>query len=99
MIGTIEEPLPQEVSEPGLEPMWILKGDVELKQVLEVTDPNQFQLLLRVYAQVCDDKRCYEFRSIIVSDGRREHFYEYHGKFEAQIAKGKESNTDYIKRH
>ncbi|HSH15294.1 MAG TPA: PDZ domain-containing protein, partial [Verrucomicrobiae bacterium] len=55
LVGDVEEPPPRKVEEEGLElePMWILEGRVELKQRIRVTDPAQFLLVLRVYAQVC----------------------------------------------
>ena len=82
LVGEVQEPPPREMADPGVTTMWVLEGDVELKQIIEVTDSDSFQLLLRVYAQVCDEERCHEFQAIIVSDGRTQGFMEFHGKFE-----------------
>jgi hypothetical protein len=83
--GPVQEPPPRKVEDPGVEPMWILEGTVELRQLIRITDPQRFQLLLHVYAQVCDNKSCHEFRSVIVSDGRDPSFKEFHGRFDQSL--------------
>ena len=69
---------------------WILEGEVELVQPIEITDPQKFQMRLQVYAQVCDDKSCHEFRAILRNEGAEE-FFEFRGDFDRQpkIASGR----------
>jgi membrane-associated protease RseP (regulator of RpoE activity) len=84
LLGPTVEPEPRMLAEGGLDPAWILDGEVELKQTIEVLDPASFQLLLQVYAQVCDESRCHEFRAMIGNDGSGETFSEFRGRFENQ---------------
>lgn len=86
LIGRLTEPEP----EPSAGGDWILEGQVELKQEIEITKPQEFQMLLQVYAQVCDDESCHEFRAILQNDGGVE-FFEFRGDFDRQpkLASGK----------
>ena len=86
LIGAIQEPQPRRIGggEDVLEPMWVLDGNVEFSQRIRITDPKQFYLVLSVYAQVCDDRRCHEFRSVIANDGSNEAFSEFRGRFDDQ---------------
>ena len=85
LLGPAEEPDPKRLSVPGMpEDMWILEGRVEFVQRLRVTDAQRFQLLLQVYAQVCDESSCHEFRAVLGSDGSDGTFKEYRGPFERQ---------------
>lgn len=90
LAGPLHEPAPRKIVQTGLEPMWVLDGQVELRQAIRVTDPGRFQLLLRVYAQVCDDRSCHEFRAVIGNNGSDEGFTEYHGRFEEAAVPGQE---------
>lgn len=85
MLGETEEPEPIErESMPGEDSMWLLEGEVVLRQRIRVTEAARFQLLLQVYAQVCDAERCHEFRAVLGSDGTDGKFTEYRGPFEQQ---------------
>ena len=84
LIGSIGEPQPLEVKDPALGSSWVLHGQVELTQRIKITDPNKFHMVIRVYAQVCDDRSCHEFRAILENDGSDESFLEYRGDFEHQ---------------
>ncbi|NNC87895.1 MAG: PDZ domain-containing protein [Akkermansiaceae bacterium] len=84
LVGPVEEPVPRKVEESGLEPMWIHEGVVELTQAIEVTDPALFQLLVQVYAQVCDEQGCHEFRAVAGNDGSEKDFFEFRGHFDRQ---------------
>ncbi len=84
LIGDLIEPPPKEMIGPNNEPSWILEGDVSLAQMIEITDHNHFQLLLHVYAQVCDAQSCHEFRAMVSSDGSSRPFREFRGRFERQ---------------
>jgi len=84
LVGPAAEPSPRKIEPAGLEPMWVLDGEVELKQAIEVADPGKFHLVLHVYAQVCDDKNCHEFRAIIANDGSGVEFSEFRGNLELQ---------------
>jgi len=84
LVGSAEEPPPAKVVSEGLEPTWILEGRVELRQRIRVTDVERFQVLLQIYAQVCDEERCHEFRAVVGSDGSAGEFSEYRGRFERQ---------------
>jgi len=86
LVGTAHEPPPRKIEQTGLQPMWILEGPVEFRQTLRVTDPTKFQLLLRVYAQVCDDQACHEFLATTWNNGLEEGFREYHGHFQQAAA-------------
>lgn len=82
LVGAIQEPQPKKLDQEGLEPMWILEGSVEFRQIIRVTSPSDFQLVLRVYAQVCDDQSCHEFLSAIANHGSNQVFTEFRGHFE-----------------
>jgi hypothetical protein len=82
LVGPTEEPVPRKIVQADLEPMWVLDGTVELRQTIRITDPARFQLLLQVYAQVCDDHRCHEFRAILGNDGSDQAFFEFQGRFD-----------------
>ena len=51
---------------------------------IRVTDVETFQLLMQIYAQVCDEDGCHEFRAVVGSDGLETHFSEYRGRFGRQ---------------
>ena len=78
LAGGLIEPLPIKTNQGD----WILEGDVELRQPIEITDPETFQMLLEVTAQVCDDRSCHLFHSVLQS---REGigFSEYDGDFKS----------------
>ena len=84
LIGPTEEPPPKIFGEDSVEPSWILDGEVQLQQILEVTNPDDFQLLIQIYAQVCDDESCHEFRAVVENDGTEESFTDYRGHFDRQ---------------
>ena len=86
LIGAIEEPRPRRigVGEDALEPMRVLDGTVEFRQRIRITDPKEFHLVLRVYAQVCDDRSCHEFLSVVANEGSHEGFIEFRGRFDDQ---------------
>jgi S1-C subfamily serine protease len=76
LMGPTIEPPPHQV-QGGIEPMWVHEKDVSLRQKIVITDPDLFMIQLNVYAQVCDDRHCYELRSSIYSDGSSTHFFEF----------------------
>ncbi len=81
LVGELLEPEPRREEGPlGMD--WILEGEVSLRQTLRVTDPKRFYLLLHVYAQVCDDRSCHEFRAMVATEGRGTEFTEFQGRFE-----------------
>ncbi len=82
LIGGMQEPAAREWRDPSGERHRVLDGDVELRQRIEVTDAKDFYLLLHVYAQVCDDHSCHEFRAMVASDGTSRRFSEFRGRFE-----------------
>jgi S1-C subfamily serine protease len=79
LVDGLLEPVPT----PSADGDWILEGRVEFVQEIEITDPQEFQMLLQVYAQVCDDSSCHEFRAVLENDGEEE-FFEFRGDFERQ---------------
>ena len=79
LTGGLTEPEPKLTADGD----WILEGQVVLEQEIEITNPEEFQMLLQVYAQVCDDKSCHEFRAILQNDGAVE-FFEFRGDFDLQ---------------
>jgi membrane-associated protease RseP (regulator of RpoE activity) len=83
LLGQTEEPEPRRVEQgEGLEPTWIMGGTITLRQKIQVTNPDDFHLLIQVYAQVCDDRRCHEFRAVIENDGSEQTFSEFLGHFD-----------------
>ncbi len=84
LVGTLSEPTPSEVRMPGAEATWVLHGTVELKQKFRVTDAEAFRMLIEVYAQVCDEKRCHEFRAVAETDSSKDYFWEYEGDFDGE---------------
>lgn len=84
LLGTTQEPSPEKVELSGMDPMWIHRGRVEFRQRIRVTDSERFQLLLQVYAQVCDEQRCHEFRAVVGSDGAQVTFTDYQGRFQSR---------------
>lgn len=84
LLGPTMEPEPRMIAQEGQESTWILDGEVTLRQVIRITNPDDFRLLVQVYAQVCDETRCHEFRAIIENDGLDETFSEYRGHFDRQ---------------
>ena len=62
---------------------WIHEGNVQLTQNIRVTDPEQFQLVLRVYSQICDKASCHEFTDVVVSDGKTTTMMDCQGSFES----------------
>jgi len=48
-----------------------------------MTDPKNFQLVLRVYAQICDDRTCHEFTDVVASDGGMTTMMDFQGDFES----------------
>ena len=77
-IGPVVEPEPIQLTQPNIESMWTLDGPVVLSQRIEVTDPEQFNLVVQINAQVCDDRSCYELQARLASDGRTTTFYEFY---------------------
>ena len=84
LVGDLSEPAPDEIGNGVTGTMWILHGNIELTQKIRITDPGQFCMFLRVYAQVCDDKSCHEFLAILENHGSDIHFSEYRGDFDQQ---------------
>lgn len=84
LLGKLEESEPVLFDDDGEEHSWILGGDVQFLQTIQVTSRRQFQLLLHVYAQVCDDRSCYEFRAMVNNDGASQTFTEFRGDFDQQ---------------
>ncbi len=82
LLGDIDEPEPIKKQDSALV-MWMHQGTLLFKQKIVVTDPDNFNLVLRVYAQVCDDKRCSELRSVISNQGKGVIFTEYRGEFDS----------------
>ena len=76
LLGPTVEPKPKPVLG-GIEPMWILEGNVSLVQEILVTDPESFFIQLDIYAQICDDRNCHELRASVYSDGSSTSFYEF----------------------
>lgn len=62
--------------------MWVHQGALLFKQKIVVTDPENFHLVLRTYAQVCDEERCSELRAVYANQGQGVIFTEYRGDFE-----------------
>lgn len=83
LIGGLAEPPPVAIGE-GPTQMWILEGDVALRQRIEVTDPDAFEILLEVSAQVCDEVHCDAFRAVLRNDGSTEAFSEFGGPLDQQ---------------
>lgn len=81
LVGRIEEPPPRKIDQPGLDPMYVLEGSINLVQKIQVTDVTQFNLLMQIYAQVCDDRHCHEFRTVVSNDGTTQAFAEFRGRF------------------
>ena len=77
-IGRVAEPKPKQIAQPTIETMWTLDGVVVLRQRIEVTDPDQFHLIVQVNAQVCDDRSCHELQARMDSDGKTTNFYEFY---------------------
>ena len=65
------------------ETSWIHKGQVQLTQSIRVTDPEEFQLVLRVYFQICDDRSCHEFTDVVVADGKSTAMMDFQGDFKS----------------
>ena len=82
LIGAIEEPVPQKRGD-AEQTMWIQEGSVLFKQGIVVTDPEKFHLVMRAYAQVCDDQRCSELKAVITNRGNGIGFTEFRGDFES----------------
>jgi membrane-associated protease RseP (regulator of RpoE activity) len=78
LMGPTTEPSPVRV-DGGISPMWILEGDVEFRQRIQITDPGKFLMVLDVFAQVCDDRNCHEFRATVSNDGSSTEFFEFRG--------------------
>ena len=74
LIGKMKEPRP--TKDPHGD--WIHEGEVELEQEFEVTSVENFEMQIRISAQVCDDKSCHRLRAQLHNTGERE-FYEMHG--------------------
>ena len=55
-----------------------------LTQTIQITDPEKFHMVIQVYAQVCDDKSCHEFRATLENNGADEPFQDYRGNFDEQ---------------
>ena len=81
LLGSLREPQPREIPGEDGESMWILDGRVELKQKIRITNPDDFSMVIDVYAQVCDDKSCHEFRAVLENVGSTEEFSEFRGDF------------------
>lgn len=84
LVGPTREPRPRDIRTEGLATQWVLEGAIQLKQTVRVTEPGKFLLLLHLYAQVCDDTACHEFRAMIAADGATREFVEFRGDFEKQ---------------
>ncbi|GEM_PF-1309052 len=82
LLGEINEPAPRKMGE-GDGVTWVLEGAVLFKQKIEVTDPAHFQLVIRAYAQICDETSCSELQSVIFSRGGDVGFTEFQGDFES----------------
>jgi membrane-associated protease RseP (regulator of RpoE activity) len=78
LLGTTSEPIPRKV-DGGIDSMWIHEGKVKFKQRIRIIDPNDFFLLLSIYAQICDESHCHEFRSVLFNNGASETFFEFQG--------------------
>ena len=84
LIGSTREPAPRKIETEGLKPQWVLDGNVQLKQGIRITDPNEFLLLIHAYPQVCDAAACHEFRAVVGNDGSGRGFFEFRGNYEKQ---------------
>ncbi|MGK0185874.1 MAG: serine protease Do [Verrucomicrobiales bacterium] len=84
LVSTFTEPPPKEILDPLVGSNWILEGEVNLTQTIQITDPDNFQMVIKVYAQVCDDKSCHEFRAILENNGADESFKGFRGNFDHQ---------------
>ena len=83
LVGSLVEPPPTRKVEEGMPISWIHEGQVRLTQEIRITDPESFQLVLRVYAQICDGKTCHEFTDVVVSDGEMTTMMDFRGNFES----------------
>jgi len=81
--GPLLEPPPTRVEHAGMPTSWVHRGRLRLTQAIRVTDPEAFELILRVYAQICDDRTCHEFTDVVVSDGKTTELMDYQGSFES----------------
>jgi membrane-associated protease RseP (regulator of RpoE activity) len=81
LLGSAEEPIPQKRGK-GEDVMWVHKGSVLFKQKIKVTDPEKFHLVLRAYAQICDEQRCSELMAVITNQAEGSGFTEYRGDFD-----------------
>jgi len=77
LLGALQEPPPRAVQQEGLETMWIHDGDVALSQCIRITDIAAFQMVLEVYAQVCDASSCHEFRAAVSHADGKTSFLEF----------------------
>jgi membrane-associated protease RseP (regulator of RpoE activity) len=84
LVGPVIEPISRKVEAAGLEPSWVLDGKVEFEQAIRITDLSRFQIVLRVYAQVCDADSCHEFRTLISSTPGQADFVDYRGTYEQE---------------
>jgi hypothetical protein len=84
LVGSLDEPPPTRKEEEGMgETSWIHKGQVQLAQSIRVTDLERFQLVLRVYLQICDDRSCHEFTDVVVADGKSTAMMDFQGDFKS----------------
>ena len=83
LLGSLEEPQPRKVDQPGLGSMYVLEGDIQLKQRIQIPDKAKFLLLMHVYAQVCDDSHCHEFRAVVANHGSTREISEFRGRLES----------------
>lgn len=82
LLGELEEPAPRKTGE-GNDVLWVLEGAVLFKQKIQVADPENFQLVIRAYAQICDESSCSELQSVIFNRGGDVGFSEFQGDFES----------------
>ena len=82
LLGEMREPAPRKIGA-GDDVTWVLEGAVLFKQKIEVTDPTHFQLVIRAYAQICDESSCSELQSVIFNRGKGVGFTEFLGDFES----------------
>jgi len=88
LLGEMNEPLPRKMGA-GDGVAWVLEGAVLFKQKIEVTDPENFKLVIRAYAQICDETSCSELQSVIVNRGKSVEFMEFRGGFDRLLEVGR----------
>jgi S1-C subfamily serine protease len=85
LVGPVKEPAPHKIEAAGLDPNWVLDGKIELEQTIRITDLARFKMVLRVYAQVCDENGCHEFQAVVTHQPGEQTFADFRDRFEDEV--------------